>query len=218
MSNHTKKAVARFDKWADSYDDGRISPWFKFYQTLALSKLKLEHGGSFLDVGCGTGWAVRVAASRLKSGISCGIDISPKMIGNAVSRKSGGELENACFQIANSESIPFRDETFNSIICTFSIHHYENPVASLSEMKRVLKPDGTIVILESARELSPANWLQDRIRRYIEKSHVKYYTVNEMTNMLKKAELSLATKVDTFVKFMDHQKVFTGLMLLQCKK
>ncbi|NEO01876.1 MAG: class I SAM-dependent methyltransferase, partial [Moorea sp. SIO3I7] len=51
---------------------------------MAMSKLKLPERDSFLDVGCGTGWAVREAAKQLKSGKACGIDISPKMIENAL--------------------------------------------------------------------------------------------------------------------------------------
>ncbi|NEQ63069.1 MAG: class I SAM-dependent methyltransferase, partial [Moorea sp. SIO4A1] len=167
---------------------------------------------------CGTGWAVREAAKQLKSGKACGIDISPKMIENALAQTRNGLNQTIEFQVANSEEIPYQDQAFSSIICTFSIHHYQNPVRALSEMKRVLKDDGSIVILDSARDVSFPIWLQDRGRRYFEKSHVKYYTTKEMKALVAEAELQLVGEITTVNKFMDHNKVFTGLMLLECRK
>ncbi|MEQ8537296.1 MAG: class I SAM-dependent methyltransferase [Coleofasciculus sp. D1-CHI-01] len=216
MKHHSQQAASRFDDWADSYSEGRISSWFRFYQSMAMSQLKIAEGCGFLDVGCGTGWAVRQAAKQLQVGKACGIDISAKMIENAVAETS--EAHNIEFQIGDAEAIPYPDESFSSIICTFSIHHYQNPVSALSEMKRVLKPDGSIVILDSARDVSFAIWLQDRGRRYFEKSHVKYYTTKEMTDLIAKAQLQLIGDITTINKFMDHNKVFTGLMLLSCTK
>lgn len=218
MNSHSQQAAARFDEWANSYSEDRISSWFTFYQSMAMSKLKLPERDSFLDVGCGTGWAVREAAKQLKSGKSCGIDISPKMIDNALAQTPNGQNKTIEFQVANSEEIPYQDQSFSSIICTFSIHHYQNPVRALSEMKRVLKDDGSIVILDSARDVSFPIWLQDRGRRYFEKSHVKYYTTKEMKALVAEAELQLVGEITTVNKFMDHNKVFTGLMLLECSK
>ncbi|AOY80054.1 MULTISPECIES: methyltransferase domain-containing protein [Moorena] len=218
MNSHSQQAAARFDEWANSYSEDRISSWFTFYQSMAMSKLKLPERDSFLDVGCGTGWAVREAAKQLKSGKACGIDISPKMIENALAQTRNGQNQTIEFQVANSEEIPYQDQSFSSIICTFSIHHYQNPVRALSEMKRVLKDDGSIVILDSARDVSFPIWLQDRGRRYFEKSHVKYYTTKEMKALVAEAELQLVGEITTVNKFMDHNKVFTGLMLLECSK
>ncbi|NEO42225.1 MAG: class I SAM-dependent methyltransferase [Moorea sp. SIOASIH] len=218
MNSHSEQAAARFDEWANSYSEDRISSWFTYYQSMAMSKLKLPERDSFLDVGCGTGWAVREAAKQLKSGKACGIDISPKMIENALAQTRNGLNQTIEFQVANSEEIPYKDQSFSSIICTFSIHHYQNPVRALSEMKRVLKDDGSIVILDSARDVSFPIWLQDRGRRYFEKSHVKYYTTKEMKALVAEAELQLVGEITTVNKFMDHNKVFTGLMLLECRK
>ncbi len=218
MKTHSQQAANRFDQWADSYSEDRISSWFTFYQSMAMSKLNLTEGHGFLDVGCGTGWAVRKAAKQLKFGKSCGIDISSKMIENALAQTPNTENQNIEFQVANSEAIPYPDESFSSIICTFSIHHYQNPVRALLEMKRVLKQDGSIVILDSARDVSFAIWLQDRGRRYFEESHVKYYTTKEMEALVTEAQLKIFGDITTINKFMDHNKVFTGLMLLECRK
>lgn len=216
MVSHGQQAAERFDEWASSYSDGRISAWFRFYQSMALSLLDLEEGEGFLDVGCGTGWAVRQAAESLKAGQACGIDISPKMIENAVGETLNSH--NTEFQVASAESIPYANDSFSSIICTFSIHHYQNPVQALLEMRRVLKLGGSIIVLDSARDLSFPIWLQDRARRYFERSHVKYYTTKEMEELIKAAGLKLDGEMITIKKFRDHNKTFTALMLVKCAK
>ncbi len=216
MKTHDRQAMSRFDEWAQTYGDDRIAGWFTFYQTLALSKLKLCEGGSFLDVGCGTGWAVRQAARQLKSGQACGIDISPRMIKKASAQTA--DEHNIEFQVASAEAIPYLDESFSSILCTFSIHHYQNPLRALSEMWRVLKKDGMLVIVDSARDVSIPIWLQDRWRRYFERSHVQYYTISEMMQLIAQTQLKIADEPIVRKKFLDHKKLFTGLMVITCKK
>lgn len=216
MDKHTQQAMARFDDWSQTYDADRISAWLRFYQSLAMSKLEIAEGWGFLDVGCGTGWAVREAADRLQFGTACGIDISPKMIEKAMAHSP--ERQNIEFRVATSEAIPYPDESFSSILCTCSFHHYQNPIRALSEMKRVMKTRGKLVILDAARDLSLAIWLQDRWRRYLERSHVAYYTTRELERLVLEAGLSLLDQIITIKKFMDHRKMFTGLMLIQCTR
>ena len=151
MNTHTQQAADRFDTWADTFGEDRISPWFQFYQTFALSKLDLEAGGGFLDVGCGTGWAVRQAAARLTSSVAAGIDVSPRMIAKA--KKLSAASPRVEFLVASSESTPYSNETFRWVICTFSFHHYENPVLSLQEIKRVMRPGGRFVLIDAARDV-----------------------------------------------------------------
>jgi len=216
MNEHARKSASRFDAWASTYDDHRLTTWFRFYQALALSKLNISEGSGFLDVGCGTGWAVREAAKHLRSGKACGIDISPKMIDKAISQTQ--VMVNIEFRVANSEFIPYPNESISSVLCTFSFHHYQNPLIALSEMRRVMRKTGKLVILDSARDVSSAIWLQDRWRRYFERSHVKYYTTNELKILVEQAHLRPIGNVTTLKRFKFRKKLITGLMLIECTK
>ena len=69
-----------FDGWAAGYEDRRISPWFQYTQRLAIDCLELRPDSRVLDVGCGTGFAVRELAAKLAGGKACGIDISDGMV------------------------------------------------------------------------------------------------------------------------------------------
>ena len=53
-----------FDGWASGFEDRRISPWFQYTQSLAIGVLELRADSRVLDVGCGTGYAVRQVAAR----------------------------------------------------------------------------------------------------------------------------------------------------------
>ena len=216
MDSHIQKATARFDSWAKTYGEDRISSWLKHYQCLALSRLNIGERTSFLDIGCGTGWAVREVAKRVSAGKVCGVDISPKMLEKAMAQNN--RIRNVQFQIADAEALPYPNQSFSSVLCTCSFHHYKSPLRALSEMRRVMKKDGKLVIVDSARDISLAIWLQDRWRRYFEKSHIQYYTTSEMKSLILTAGLKLDQDVFKIKNFLDHRKVFTGLMLIECTK
>jgi len=216
MNEHTRKAAARFDAWADTYGQDRIAGWFTFYQAFALERLNLSPNGNFLDVGCGPGWAVRKAREQILRGKVCGIDISPKMIDKA--KAQAQTASNVEFHVAPVHEIPYPDGFFRSVLCTLSFHHYHDPLNALLEIKRIMEPDGKIVLLDSARDVSLPIWIQDRWRRYLERSHVKYYTTRELKTLIERAGLHLVGKIVTIQRFMFHGKVFTGLMVAECKK
>ena len=82
---HEKESASGdfFDGWASGYEDRRISPWFQYTQSLAIDAMDLGPDSRVLDVGCGTGFAVRKLASLIPEGKACGIDISPGMVEQA---------------------------------------------------------------------------------------------------------------------------------------
>ncbi len=215
-TEHARKAADRFDQWAENYGEDRISGWFQHYQQLALDKFGFRGNERFMDAGCGTGWAVRQAAKNLPDGEAFGIDISPLMVKKAASLSY--TEKNCQFSRANTESIPYEANHFDSILCTFSFHHYRDPQAALAEFRRVLKKDGTLVIVDSARDVSLAIWMQDRWRRYLERSHVRYYTVDELTHLLDKSGFGFKDEITIEKGMFKFGKLFTGLMIIVCQQ
>lgn len=98
---------------------------------------------NFLDVGCGAGDNIDRASSELNC-IVTGIDPSPGSHG--VGRFSAiNKLGNKILQ-GNAESIPFSNNTFDFVFCSHVLEHVNDEKKSLSEMKRVVKKDGTLII------------------------------------------------------------------------
>lgn len=93
-----------------------------------------------LDVGCGPGL---LSESLAKHAASVeGVDFSDTMIEQANRRRSG-----ATFQVANAEDLPFEDEAFDVAVCCYTSHHFARPEKVYTELKRVLKPGGRVVVL-----------------------------------------------------------------------
>ena len=94
---HDREKASRwfYNRWASTYDHGRMSRWFQYTQNLAIKNLKLEPDSQVLDVGCGTGYAVLRLAAMLPEGKAYGIDISSSMINKAGSKVPANLQERA---------------------------------------------------------------------------------------------------------------------------
>ena len=95
-----------------------------------------------LDIGCGTGAALRYAHDRFNSGTLVGLDL-PRMIDHARAASEGYDIT---FVAGTAEALPFPDEHFNLVLALNAIHHWQDQEKGLSEAARVLKPSGVLVI------------------------------------------------------------------------
>ena len=130
-----------FDKIAHTYDClnrvmtlGLDRCWRKY----AVRRLQ----GDVLDVACGTGDMV---VELQKHGCTVtGIDLSEEMLSIAKTKAP------ATYMISDAEQLPFPDDTFDAVTCAFGVRNFVHLEQGLSEMLRVLKPGGRMVILELA--------------------------------------------------------------------
>lgn len=150
-SESKKKQVSEmFDNIANSYDFlnhslslGMDNVWRK----IAIKKLT-NNPKIILDIATGTG-DFAVSAAKYTDAKITGIDISQGMLNVGIEKVSKKNLNNRIsLQLADSESLPFNDNTFDAITAGFGVRNFENLNKGLSEMKRVLKKDGIVVILE----------------------------------------------------------------------
>ena len=189
MNVNRDNNAANEQKWsrrAATYDD-KWHDYFRFMQKELISMAKINPPINFLDLGCGTGWAVcHVAQMTNGQGNFVGIDIAKGMIEKSKENAKG--LPNVRFYEASSDNLPLESDYFDTIICTNSFHHYSRPEAALSEANRVLKPDGGIFILDVTADDFFIRWIDSKVRAN-EKEHVKFYGSNEYLSMFKKAGL-----------------------------
>lgn len=213
MKYKDQKNKSFFDRWAKTYDDGRITNWFKYTQDLTIGLLDLRPNSKVLDVGCGTGHAVLKLASLISDGKACGIDISPVMIEKALTKVHESLMNKIEFRQASSENIPYPANEFDYVICTNSFHHYPDPLRALGEMSRVLRSGGQVVIFENAPDLSLYTWVWDRLFRIIEKGHVRYYSSQELGEMLERAGFKNVKLCYLKNEFLKHGKLFASIQI-----
>jgi len=209
-----KANLSFFDKWARSFDKGRLGSYFRHKQELALSLFPVGAKTRLLDVGCGTGWAVMEAARRAPQGWACGVDLSSAMVEEA-RRKTNGLL-NAEFLLADAESLPYADGYFDCVLCTFSFHHYSTPERALEEMKRVLKPGGVLHILDNNRRSFLGLYgLWDLYFKLTEPGHVGYYSKEGLQAAVRKSGFKNVRLVASADEFFCRGKVFGSYMLVR---
>jgi len=193
-TNESKKAGSngqKWDRWSVRADgEGWKFKYLRALQSRVIDIVRLRQNVNFLDIGCGTGRAVWLAAEKAGfMGNFYGVDISGKMIGKSVENFRGHD--NFHFIITSSESIPLKDNYFDTIICTNSFHHYLHPEKAMSEIFRLLKPGGRIFILDPVTD----NWLVKLINLILglfESAHIKFYSSEEFMNFMVESGLKYA--------------------------
>jgi ubiquinone/menaquinone biosynthesis C-methylase UbiE len=134
-----------------------------------------------------------------------GIDLSEEMI--KIARAKLGDK--ADLRVSDSERLPFEDEKFDLITCTFSFHHYPNPTAVLTEMKRVLSPNGKLIIADAVM-FTPLRQLRNAIAAFAKEE--KFYSKREISTLVKAAGLAISkwTRLDWLAYLMVAKK--TGVV------
>ena len=115
-------------------------------------------------------------------------DVTPGML-EAVARTAAERgLSNITVQQAPAENLPFPDGFFDVVLCRFTAHHWQDMEAGLREARRVLKPAGLAVFIDT---VAPADRALDSHLQAIEllrdASHVRNYTVAELVTALSRA-------------------------------
>jgi len=169
---HTQRNARKWDARAATYDSRRFN-YFRWMQQRVIRMIDLKPGCRFLDVGCGTGWAVRYVARALRDrGQFYGVDISAKMIEMAQFQSSA--FANVHFYRTSAEEIPLESDSVDFAICTNAFHHFLDPASVLNEIRHVLVRGGRLYILDLTADDFLTRWI-DRRTVQREREHVKFY-------------------------------------------
>ncbi len=122
------------------------------WRRMAIKELATIQPKTILDVATGTGDFAFESISILKPEKIIGVDISEGMLEVAkkkIKERNLGDVFSV--QLGDSEGLNFEDSTFDAITVAFGVRNYEHLEKGLSDMLRVLKPGGKIVILEFSK-------------------------------------------------------------------
>lgn len=155
---YKKLTIREFTKAAEVYETDHAGIYEMCKDDYPYIEKELSHINyqDLLDCGCGTGPMISLLYEKDKSKHYVGLDLTPKMIEVARSKK----LKGTEWVVGDCENLPFEDESFDVIICTNSFHHYPNPQNFFDSAKRVLRPGGRLV-LQDYTAPAPILWLMN---------------------------------------------------------
>ena len=155
--NKKKKQVQKmFDDISSSYNFLNRFLSFgidKYWRKKFLKNLPLKNDSYVLDVATGTG----DIGFEIKKRYSCqiiGLDYSSKMLDIAIQKAKKSNIKNFTFIQGDAEALPFDDNTFDIITISYGFRNLGNFENALNEFYRVLKPNGTLGILEFSQSKS----------------------------------------------------------------
>lgn len=127
---------------AEVYEDFFVPALFLEWASRVADAARLSPGQRVLDVACGTGVLAREAAGRVRpNGGVIGLDRNEGML--EVARRQTSDTE---WRLGRAEALPFPSRSFDAVISQFGLMFFEDRIAALEEMFRVLPPGGRLAI------------------------------------------------------------------------
>ena len=153
MKSQMEKMVPSYDSYMRKMTFGRE----RILRETTVNLAQVKPGDSILEVGCGTGTLTLEAKRQAgPSGKVFGIDVIPGMI-ELSQHKAAQFNENITFQLGSIDDIPFSENQFDVVMCSFMIFHMAEHTRrkGIAEIYRVLKPQGRLLVLDLALPAQP---------------------------------------------------------------
>jgi demethylmenaquinone methyltransferase/2-methoxy-6-polyprenyl-1,4-benzoquinol methylase len=144
-----------FHSVAEEYDlmnDAMSFGMHRLWKKMLIELSELSEGSVALDIASGTADIPRLINRKFKSVSMHVTDINASMLALGKERAINENFFHNCnFALASGESLPYQDQTFDLVTVGFGLRNFTDKEKGLREMKRVLKPDGVLLILEFSK-------------------------------------------------------------------
>jgi ubiquinone/menaquinone biosynthesis C-methylase UbiE len=140
-----------------------------------------------LDVACGPGLVACEFAPHARH--VTGVDITPEMIRQAEERQKSKGLANLSWRVGDAAPLPFPDAQFSIVVTRYSFHHFLHPGAVLTQMLRVCKPGGVVMVVDVVLPPEKVD-AYDHLEKLRDPSHVHALTYPEMAALIQASGLT----------------------------
>jgi SAM-dependent methyltransferase len=134
-----------------------------------------------LEVACGAAHVAETLAPAVRQIV--GIDLTPELLDLGAGRIRDTGIDNVLLQEGNAEALPFVDRSFDVVYCRSSLHHFMHPDRAVSEMARVCRPGGRVVLMDLVVPDAPVRDVFDHLHRLLDPSHVRVLTEHELAQV-----------------------------------
>lgn len=164
--------------------------------------------GRVFELGCGGGLNQKLYDTARVTSFAA-IDPSPAMLEGALTaaREKGWQAD---IREGKGEAIPFEDESFDTVVCTYTMCSVTNQALALKEMRRILKPGGKLLFLEHGRAPEAGVYRTQRLIEPVWKRMMgNCHLTREVTAAVKRSGFEVT---DTAHLYMDKMPRWAGFM------
>jgi ubiquinone/menaquinone biosynthesis C-methylase UbiE len=195
----------QYNEMANSYDQR-----WNNYITKTLSILKnwaeIAPEATVLDIGCGTGELEQLFLAENPQQVMIGVDISEKML--LIAQHKCHTYSHVSFHNVSVSNLPFENNCFDVIVSASAFHYFDDPHTALIEIKRVLKPQGKVFILDWCKDYLSCQ-ICDFILKLVDPAYKQCYSQKEFHDLLESAHFD----IERAAKFRFN--VVWGMMIVQ---
>jgi 2-polyprenyl-3-methyl-5-hydroxy-6-metoxy-1,4-benzoquinol methylase len=189
VSHHDDVVRQSFTVQAAAY---AAQPWISDTERVALlvAAAAPKTEDRVLDVACGPGYVAEAFAQACRSVV--GVDLTEAPLRIAEERCRARGLTNLSFMIGNVQQLPFGNGEFNLVVCRLAMHHFAQPQRVVTEMARVCRTGGTVVVEDIlASEHAVRAAYQHRVEVLRDPSHVRTLSLSELLCLFRDAGIEV---------------------------
>ena len=132
----------------DGREAARLEDQARTLEELLHADTGFPDGSTVLEAGCGTGAQTVAIAQRSKGARIVAVDVSAASLAEAQIRVSAAGCGNVEFRQADLRALPFAPASFDHVFLCFVLEHLPDPAAALAGLRPLLRPGGTITVIE----------------------------------------------------------------------
>lgn len=216
MNNKINETKKWFDEYFSDRDEYNSQTGDENQLDAIISALQIGDGKcKILDIGTGTGFLAFGIAERYKNAAVTGLDIVEETLKINHQKVSGQNIRNLDFVSYDGSDFPFDNGFFDIVVTRYALHHFPDIKNSFSEISRVLKKDGKLLVSDPIPAENDNVGFVDEYMKLKKDGHIKFYTENELVGFASGAGLtpenSFKSQI-TFPRINDYGGAYTELI------
>ncbi|TKC18043.1 class I SAM-dependent methyltransferase [Robertmurraya kyonggiensis] len=188
MDNIKSKVMDQFGKHAEKYVTSELHANGADLQTL-IEWLQPQKTEIVLDIATGGGHVAKALSPYASQVIAT--DLTKEMLANTAMHLKP-VCPNVSYVIADAENLPFLDDTFDIVTCRIAAHHFPNPHDFINEVARVLKPNGSFLLIDNVapKEKHLAEFINS-LEALRDESHARCLSIEVWRNLFASSHLQV---------------------------